>query len=93
MTDLKYVQVNQHANDQVVVFPNPFTDVLNVYIPESMSNQQRTVVLRDDLNREIRMYTLEGSTNSLILSDLPKGIYLLTVYADHEILKTVKVVK
>jgi hypothetical protein len=93
LTDLKYVQVNQHANDQVVVFPNPFTDVLNVYIPESMPNQQRTVVLRDDLNREIRMYTLEGSTNSLILSDLPKGIYLLTVYADHEILKTVKVVK
>ena len=93
LTDLKYVQVNQHTSDQVLVFPNPFTDVLNVYIPEALPTHERTVVLLDDLNRVLREYTMEGTTNSLILSDLPKGVYFLTIFMNGEQKETVKVVK
>lgn len=93
LTDLKYVQVNQHSSDQVLVFPNPFSDVLNVYIPEGLPSQERTVVLRDDLNRVLREFIIEGSTNTFMLSDLPKGVYFLSILMDGEQMETVKVVK
>ena len=93
LTDLKYVQVNQHASDMVLVFPNPFKDILNVYIPESLPSQQRKVVLKDDLGRDIRTYIMESSTNSLNLSELSKGIYFLILIVDGEPFQTVKVVK
>jgi hypothetical protein len=85
--------VNQHASDMVLVFPNPFNDILNVYIPVSLSSQQRIVVLKDDLGRDIRTYIMESSTNSLNLSDLSKGMYFLTLFVDAEPFQTVKLVK
>ena len=59
------------------VYPNPTTDQVAVLVP--LSAEVCEVTLCDMKGRKLRAVTLSGSQTSLSLSDLPKGVYLLTV--------------
>lgn len=59
------------------VYPNPATDQVTVHFP--LLAEACEVTLSDMKGRKLRAVTLSGSQNTLSLSDLPKGVYLLTV--------------
>lgn len=92
-TDLKFVQFDQPTNEKIVVFPNPFTDLLTVLIPPSLMLDGATIELSDEMNRQVKSYTIDGSNQTFMLEDLPRGIYFLTVMVENETLQMVKVVK
>ena len=59
------------------VYPNPATDQVTVHFP--LLAEVCEVTLSDMKGRKLRAVTLSGSQTSLSLSDLPRGVYLLTV--------------
>ena len=70
---------NQYSspNLQFSVFPNPAADQVTVLSPLSAEVCEAT--LSDMKGRKLRVVKLSGAQTTLSLSDLPRGVYLLTV--------------
>ncbi len=70
---------NQFAirNSQFTVSPNPATDRVTVVL--SQPSQACEAMLCDQKGRKLRTVTLTVSQTSISLSDLPGGVYLLSV--------------
>ncbi|MDY0076365.1 MAG: M1 family aminopeptidase [Bacteroidales bacterium] len=58
-------------------YPNPVTDVLNIVFTHEQ--QQSTAVLHNSAGQVLRNQSLNSINNQLDMSDLPKGVYFLTV--------------
>ena len=69
---------------QVLVFPNPVFDVLNVNITNSQDNST-TAKLFDANGKLIYMNNLISGTNTINMANLPKGIYLLQLINSTEV--------
>ncbi|MBZ0241953.1 MAG: T9SS type A sorting domain-containing protein, partial [Bacteroidales bacterium] len=61
-------------------YPNPVSDVLNIVFAQEQ--QQSTAVLRNSAGQILRSQPLNSINNQLDMSDLPKGMYFLTVSND-----------
>jgi hypothetical protein len=61
----------------VAVYPNPTTDQVTVLLP--MSSVRYNAMLCDMKGRKLRAIPLSGKQTTISLSDLPKGVYLLTL--------------
>jgi hypothetical protein len=73
-----YSGLNQDIKSEIVVCPNPFSEVLNILVPDEKVEHVR---LYDMTSRLV----LEGSSNRLDnLTILPKGIYYLHIETDIE---------
>ncbi len=92
-TELRLVQMNQQQSNHIVVFPNPFTEVMNVFIPQKSINDHTQIFLMDELNRVIETYSVQHEMNSLMLGGLSKGIYFISVVDGGRLVETVRVVK
>lgn len=75
------------AEKQLVVYPNPFTDVLNI---EKSDNLKRAVVT--DLSG-ITVKTFENPSSGLQLESLRTGVYILTLTMKDGTLKSTKIIK
>jgi hypothetical protein len=69
--------VNDVAADLVSIFPNPAKDVLNVNINASLINS--TYTFTDLTGRSVKNGTLNSKNNTISLSGLSQGLYLLHV--------------
>jgi hypothetical protein len=49
--------------------------------------------MTDDLNRVIASYPVEHETTSLVLGDLAKGVYFVSVYTEGKFVQTERVIK
>jgi hypothetical protein len=92
-TDLRFVQMDQLKANHIVVFPNPFSEVLNVFIPNNYIAEDTQIFVSDELNRVITSYPVEHETTSLVLIDLAKGMYLISVFTEGKFLQTERVMK
>ena len=92
-TELRFVQMDQLNANHIVVFPNPFADVLNVFIPQNNLSEDTQIFVTDELNRVIANYAVEQETSSLVLSDLAKGVYFVSVYTEGKFVETERVIK
>lgn len=81
-TQIDTTQVGIHdthgsiTNSQCTIYPNPATDQVTVLSPQSVKYD---AVLCDLKGRRLLVKTLSDSQTTISLSDLPKGVYLLTV--------------
>ncbi len=87
------VQLNQQQSNHIVVFPNPFAEILNVFITQISITDQTQIILTDELNRVISIYPVQQEMNLLILGDLSKGIYFVSVMDGGRVVETERVVK
>ena len=80
MTDTTQVGIHDThgsiTNSQCTIYPNPATDQVTVLSPQSVKYD---AVLCDLKGRRLLVKTLSDSQTTISLSDLPKGVYLLTV--------------
>lgn len=58
---------------ELAVVPNPATDLINIKVPET--SVQLTIY--DMMGRVVRHQVLQAGNNSLSISDMPAGLYLL----------------
>lgn len=78
--------------DNYIVYPNPVNDQLNLQLPDSDVN--RTIQLVTVLDQPIYEEKINGSSKSIDVSGLSKGMYLLKVSDENgNHLKTIKVLK
>lgn len=75
------------AEKQIVAYPNPFTDVLNI---EKSDNVKRAVVT--DLSG-ITVKTFDNPSSALHLEGVKAGVYILTLTAKDGTVKSTKIIK
>lgn len=75
------------AKKEVKVYPNPFSDIINI----SEFKDIKTVKVTDVAGRTLR--TIENPTQEINLSSLNSGLYLITMYFKDGSQHTVKTIK
>lgn len=85
--DIYLSEIGREVNTPVTVYPNPCADMLHVGLPEGMHSDRITIM---DLTGKLLMYS--ENNNSLDISQLSPGIYLVGIEADgqHIIRKIIK---
>jgi len=71
------------------VYPNPVSDRLNIDYKENISN----LTVYDLSGRSVKSLTTNNSTNSIDVSDLKSGIYMLRIETENKDVSTVKFIK
>lgn len=87
------VKESQIITKNINVFPNPTHNSATIYIDNFYQNEEVTLVLYDYFGREVRRIN-KFSTRKINLSsqDLAKGIYLLHLYSNDEIIGSGKII-
>ncbi|XOV68022.1 MAG: T9SS type A sorting domain-containing protein [Fluviicola sp.] len=74
-----YANLNDLSNTiSFSVYPNPFNDLVIIQLPESVSyNNPAEVVIIDAIGKVVATYSFIEPLNSIHLSQLNKGIYMI----------------
>lgn len=72
----------KNQKEKYLIYPNPANDVITIVIP---SNNGANALLKDFMGKTIYNITLESRHNTINVSQLPKGLYLLEVNSETEI--------
>jgi hypothetical protein len=68
--------------NSVKIFPNPTSHIVNVVIPVETGSYR----LFDFTGREVKSGILNKGVNKLVLSELPKGVYIMEINSGNEII-------
>lgn len=83
------LSVDDAIKNNLSVYPNPFTDELNI-----KSNQNITeIVVMDILGKTIITEKSNNSINSVNLGELSKGVYFMRLLSSNNKLETIKIIK
>ena len=76
-------QIQSHQYDQSIkIFPNPVTDFLHIFMPSAINGNHYNLSLMNDLGVKIIGKEIGEANNTLDMSKLATGIYLLVI-SDH----------
>ena len=78
----------QLAAQDVKVFPNPATNVINVH---GLKNDKNAVItVRDSYGNQVIFHQWDIKRNSLNIPvfNLEKGLYMITIQSEHQNIKT-----
>jgi hypothetical protein len=89
-SDLRYLKRDQFQTEEVIVFPNPASDVINVFLPDYINNKGTVIHLCDDLGCLIKEIEVSNQITSFNSSELPKGIYFVNILNDDRIVVAIK---
>lgn len=84
----KIVEVKINAKKNLLIFPNPSTDIL--FVQTSGENENALVEVFDELGKKVieEKFILNGTVNfSINIKDLPKGWYSLTIIKQNKIVQ------
>jgi photosystem II stability/assembly factor-like uncharacterized protein len=79
-----------NSNINFSVFPNPFSEEINIYFPSALSESQ--ITLFDVSSKLIFAHQFKGSNYKINASNLSKGIYFIKIISDNGV-ATRKLVK
>ena len=81
-------------NLEIVVFPNPTTDYVNINMTGSeFDNGPNSYQLFDLQGRLLKQNKIDQNETQINLNDLNASLYILRVYANNKVLKTFKILK
>ena len=89
-TSMGIANATANEND-IIIWPNPFTDALNITIPQSNTSSHELLIY-DVTGKLITKKTLQN-TNSYSLQNLSAGLYFYKILKDNESVKSGKLVK
>jgi hypothetical protein len=87
------VQVDVKNTSEIMVYPNPAKDVLNLRLPATSSSATYNLVIRNSFGATVLQQRLSNSTNMINVSALAAGVYYFTVAEADGILHTGKFLK
>lgn len=67
-------------NENFAIYPNPVKDVLHVSFPKEVKSA--VITFYNMLGKEVKKLQISPSENQVMLSNLPRGVYIATVIAD-----------
>lgn len=71
------------------IYPNPFTDKIQI---ENIGLQQYEITILNRLGQTIKQIQVNNKNQTIDLTGLKAGIYLLRIN-DRELIKTMKIIK
>lgn len=80
-----------NESNDVMIWPNPFSDALNITIPQSNTSAHELLIY-DVTGKLITKKTLQN-TNSYSLQNLSSGLYFYIILKDNQFVKSGKLVK
>jgi hypothetical protein len=93
-SDLRYLHRDEFESNEIIVFPNPVVDLVNVYIGNLKKYTTEIILtLTDELGREVQSQLVTNDMTTLNIADYPNGMYFLNVVADERVVESKKVVK
>jgi hypothetical protein len=82
----KIVSVRQDTKGRISISPNPTSDKVNILLNQNdVSNQPTTVILSDMTGRQVLTQTTTAGAFQLDLSNLAKGMYIVTLQSNNAI--------
>ncbi|PLX22697.1 MAG: hypothetical protein C0599_05825 [Salinivirgaceae bacterium] len=79
--------------NELNAYPNPVTSTMNIYFNGS-TNPDTKVDIYDAVGKLVLSQSITGSTNyQLNLSELPRGIYMLKLVDNSNVIQTKKIIK
>jgi Secretion system C-terminal sorting domain len=82
----KVVSVSQDTKGRISISPNPTSDKVNINLNQNdVSNQPTTVILSDMTGRQVLTQTTTSGAFQLDLSNLAKGMYVVTLQSNNAI--------
>jgi serine protease AprX len=88
--NLQNLKTKSYDSNDLVLYPNPATDVVNFnFVEEGYFN---SIKVTDVLGKEVINTLISSNMNSLDISSLPKGLYFVSFIGDNSTL-TKKIVK
>ena len=91
------IPANVPEYNGIKVYPNPVVDITTLEINKTSENQKVLLLITDAQGRKILANELSSTQNSLVekinMTNMPKGIYLITVIFKNNERKTLKVIK
>ena len=72
-----YVAVDEHSLQQLLVYPDPVGNTMNIRADEQWQNTEAMVY--DATGRQVLSFTLSGETTTVDVSKLAKGTYFVQV--------------
>ena len=79
--------------DDLIVYPNPATDWLDIRLPEMESMENTTLSIMANNGAILRTYTAQPFYQKIELNDLPTGLYFITLEKDGETIGRQKFIK
>ncbi len=80
-----------NENQQLRIYPNPASSVISIKISESIVGiEAYRIKITEVLSREILVSEFK---NQLNISELENGIYFFSLYRDHQLIETKKIMK
>jgi hypothetical protein len=70
---------NNNYKSEVMIFPNPFSDVATLILDDSFTDNSHTVRLMNIWGQQVRHSTMIGRTLTISRAGLPAGIYFFEV--------------
>jgi Secretion system C-terminal sorting domain len=82
----KIVSVSQDSKGRISITPNPTSDKATISLAQNdVTNQTATIILYDMTGRQVLTQRATGEAIQLDLSDLAKGMYVVTVQSNNAI--------
>ena len=82
----KVVSVRQNTKGRIGISPNPTTDKVTIQLNKNgVSDSEATLTLFDVTGRQVLTQKTSTETCQLDLSNLAKGVYMLTVQSNHAV--------
>jgi Secretion system C-terminal sorting domain len=82
----KVVSVSQDGKGRIRITPNPTSDKVNINLTQNnVTNQEATLILYDMTGRQVLMQRATGEAMQLDLSNVAKGMYMLTVQSNNAV--------
>lgn len=72
-------------NNSLIIFPNPVTDNLTIDFHKDISNQSEFRIEINDISGRINRYATIHNNESLNISTLLPGVYIIKVYNDRDV--------
>lgn len=76
LTESCQAYIESFENNDVSIYPNPATDILNITIENA--DLPDNILLYDIQGREVKCFK-EGTTGSISLHEIPAGVYILKI--------------
>jgi hypothetical protein len=75
------ITANMESNSQVAIWPNPASDFIHIKNPNTNGGASSRAVIYDMSGRIVMLAGLQPGLNTLQVSSLPRGTYVITIHS------------
>ncbi len=90
---IKPKKTNFEANLNIVIYPNPATTIVTIEVPTEILLKKPTVILFDMVGNEVSRHSISKTNESLPVSSLVGGTYMLQIVTNDGSKRTFKFIK